>query len=122
MTKIIVCGDREWTNQGVIDRELEALAIEFPKLTIIEGCARGADSMAESWADWYEVPIIHRPADWDRYGKAAGPIRNRAMLDEGPDLVVAFHRNLNKSRGTRNMVEIARAAGVPVRLFSGVFP
>lgn len=120
MTKVIVCGDRNWTAAGIIDRELEALALEIPKLTIVEGCARGADTMAESWAYWYEVPIIHHPADWDRYGKAAGSIRNREMLNEGPVLVVAFHKNLNKSRGTRHMVEIARAAGVPIRLYGGL--
>jgi hypothetical protein len=51
------------------------------------------------------------PADWEKYGKAAGPIRNQQILVEGkPDLVVAFQGG----RGTANMVSRAQQAGVPV--------
>ena len=53
------------------------------------------------------------PADWDRHGKSAGPIRNRQMLAEGhPDLVVAFPDTV--SRGTWDMIGAARHAGVKV--------
>lgn len=59
--------------------------------------------------------ILSFPAEWTEYGKAAGPIRNREMLRSGkPDLVTAFHRDLNQSKGTRDMVEQARAATIPV--------
>lgn len=55
------------------------------------------------------------PADWKRYGKAAGPIRNQQMIDEGkPDLVLAFHENINESRGTKDMVARARGIGIKV--------
>ncbi len=60
------------------------------------------------------------PAQWHQYGRAAGPLRNQEMLtDAKPDLVLAFHRNLARSRGTADMVRRARAAGVPVRVFTG---
>ena len=54
------------------------------------------------------------PADWDRHGKAAGPIRNQRMIDTGVDLVVAFHDDLEHSKGTGHMVKIARLHGRPV--------
>ncbi|SRR5258706_6413476 len=118
--KVIVCGDRNWTNQGLIDRVLEGIALEFPNLVIVEGCARGADTMAESWANWYEVPIEHHPAEWKVYGNSAGSRRNKEMLAAGAELVVAFHRDIDKSKGTRNMVQQARAAQIPIRLYGGL--
>jgi len=55
------------------------------------------------------------PAHWDEYGRAAGPIRNRQMLDKGwADAVVAFHLNLDESKGTADMVREARKRGLPV--------
>jgi DNA-binding MurR/RpiR family transcriptional regulator len=58
------------------------------------------------------------PADWEAYGKAAGPIRNQRMLDEGkPDLVIAFS-DLPTTSGTYDMIKRAKAAGIPVYLVS----
>jgi hypothetical protein len=80
---------------------------------IVHGAAVGADQMAGSWARSRGVAEAAFPADWGRDGRAAGPIRNQRMLDEGrPDLVVAFPGG----RGTADMVRRARAAGVAVVL------
>jgi hypothetical protein len=78
---------------------------------LIEGEAPGADTLAREWATEQGIPVERYPADWNRHGKAAGPIRNRRMLVEGkPDLVVAFPGG----RGTANMISQAEAAGVKV--------
>ncbi len=53
------------------------------------------------------------PANWDQYHRAAGPLRNREMLKEAPDIVLAFHDDLSQSKGTRDMVNQALKAGVP---------
>ena len=67
--------------------------------------------MARKFAEWQGIPVKTFEADWDRHGKAAGPIRNKQMLDEGkPDLVVAFEGG----KGTANMIAQAEAAGVRV--------
>jgi hypothetical protein len=87
---------------------------------LIEGGAQGADACAAKWADDHRIRgamklVEHQQyrADWDKYGKAAGVIRNAQMLRDGkPNLVVAFTDDLTTSRGTRNMVEQARKAGV----------
>lgn len=57
------------------------------------------------------------PADWDKYGRSAGPIRNGEMLKQGkPDLVVAFHDDIENSKETKDMVRQAREAGIPVEV------
>jgi len=112
--RILVCGDRRWTDYGMIWKELvERLPIEL----VIHGGARGADALAGRAARELGIPVSEFPAEWSRYGRAAGPIRNRRMLDEGkPDLVLAFHNDINRSLGTRNMVRQAVEAGVPVEV------
>lgn len=79
---------------------------------IIHGGARGADALAGEWAECFGVPFRVFPANWDRDGKAAGPIRNQRMIDEGkPDLVIVFPGG----RGTADMVMRARKAGITIR-------
>ena len=78
---------------------------------LIEGEAKGADSLARNWAIANKIKLLMFPAQWNKYGKAAGPIRNKQMLVEGkPELVVAFLAP--HSIGTRNMIAQARAANV----------
>lgn len=129
--RVIVCGARNWLDPTPIFRELDALAAVDDDLALIEGCAHGVDELAGAhepafhehgyfnggWAWWRLVPAIHVPADWHRLGRAAGPLRNRSMLARGPDLVLAFHPDIDASKGTADMVRVARASGVEVRLF-----
>lgn len=80
---------------------------------VIHGGARGADSVAGKVAEELGIPTRVYPAQWGRYGKSAGMRRNRQMLDEGrPGLVVAFYDG-RRTRGTSNMIRIAKEAGVP---------
>lgn len=116
--RVLVCGDRHWKDYGYIFDRLDDMSLYYNITEIIEGCARGADRFAEHWAAGKEMPIQHFPADWNRYGKAAGIIRNQQMLDEGkPDMVVAFHTALMQSKGTKDMVQRARAAGIETFVF-----
>jgi len=86
---------------------------------IIEGEAKGADLMAREIAEEFDIAVEPYPAQWEIYGKAAGPYRNTTMLVKGkPDLVLAFHNWISQSRGTKNMVEQAKKKGVEVRLFT----
>ncbi len=113
--RVLFCGSRNWTDQVAIISQLNDLPADT---VIIHGGARGADEMAGKMAEdilGMEVEVYE--ADWERYGRAAGPIRNKRMLDEGkPDLVIAFMKP--ESKGTKNMVEIAEKAGVPVQVIN----
>ena len=113
--KLLVCGSRDYADYETLALTLDAFDHYDPVTLVIEGCATGADSLGERWATERSIPIDHHPADWDRYGKSAGPIRNREMADEAPDLVVAFYSDrANPSRGTANMVATARQRGIDV--------
>lgn len=115
--RVLVCGSRDWTDQKAIWQNLASVVIDHGQPTLIEGCAAGADRLSEEIARGLDWTNEHFPADWKRYGKGAGPVRNRRMLIEGkPDLVLAFQKN--KSRGTQHMIDIATRAGIEVRVVS----
>ena len=117
--KILVCGDRNWHNYHLIEQTLSDIHSHQPIQTIIEGEARGADSLARLAGQRLGIPVMRFPADWSRYGRAAGFIRNQQMLDEGkPDLVLAFHNDIQSSKGTKDMVERARKASIETQIIS----
>lgn len=100
--RILVCGDRHYNKLNIIERELK----KFPSDTIIiHGTAPGADTLAAFVADRLGYKVIHFDAKWHIYGRGAGPVRNQQMIDEGkPDMILAFHDNIQESRGTKNMI------------------
>lgn len=114
--RVLVCGSRDYLNRDELFALLDSVHAEHKIDVIIEGEARGADTLARMWAEQNNVTVEAYPADWKHYGKAAGPIRNKQMLDEGnPDWVYAFPSGrLSESRGTRNMVEQAYRRGFPI--------
>jgi hypothetical protein len=110
--RILVCGSRDWTDGDAIADRLADFATDNP--TIIHGGARGADTMAENIASLYGYKIERFPAEWARHGKRAGFMRNLAMLDTKPDLVLAFQSN--GSKGTQHTIDEARKRGIRVEV------
>ena len=111
--RVLICGDRNWLNKALIMQKLEGLKETVS--VVIEGEARGADTLGRICAERLGIPVEKYPADWKRHGLSAGMIRNKLMLEVGkPDLVLAFHSSIEESKGTANMVKIARKAGVKV--------
>lgn len=110
--RVLVCGGRDWCDILAMMIAMDALNEERGPFThLIHGGGRGADDEAGCWALQRDIPTTVFNADWKTHGRAAGPIRNQRMLDEGkPDLVVAFPGG----RGTADMVRRAKAAGVEV--------
>ncbi len=107
--RVLVCGGRDYSDRKFVYQCLDALHKEHPIDVLIEGGAVGTDRIAGGWAVKMGINNLVFPADWNKHGKAAGPIRNQRMLNEGkPDLVVAFPGG----RGTADMMKRAKAAGV----------
>jgi len=114
MTRILICGDRKWKDVETIENFVKSLP---PDTVIIHGDCRGADKIADKAAKEQCLTVETFSAKWEKYGGAAGPIRNRRMLVEGkPDRVVAFHDDLSKSRGTADMLKQARKHRVPTEV------
>lgn len=112
---VLVCGSRTYSDYSKV---YECLKNIDTSLVIAGGC-RGADTLAAIAAKACGYPFREFPADWQRFGKAAGPIRNQKMLDEGkPDLVIAFHPQLAQSKGTKDMILRAIRHGIPFQLIS----
>lgn len=132
--RVVVCGGRTFTDHDHVIKWLMRLFepnydntdyrkdegipdahkrwyLPRPDLVLIHGGATGVDSIAEAWANDNYVSVICFPADWEKYGSPAGPIRNRQMLREGkPHLVVAF----KGGKGTADMVRAAKERNTPV--------
>lgn len=112
--RVLICGDREWENIRLILDHLKLLHLQCGFDVLIEGEARGADTIARNCGKYIGMTVLRYPANWKKYKLAAGPIRNQQMLDEGkPDLVVAFHNNITESKGTKDMIERTKKAGIP---------
>jgi YspA, cpYpsA-related SLOG family len=112
--KIVVCGGRTYGNRERVFAVLDGIHAETPVTVLMHGNARGADNLADDWAAGKCETKTFHPL-WEVHGKSAGPKRNQEMVDERPDLVVAFPG----SRGTADMVRRAKAAGIPVRIIDG---
>ena len=114
--RVLVCGSRDWADRDAIWCVLNGILRDNADVVVIQGGARGADYLALRWAYVNHQPNETHPADWSKHDRAAGPIRNQQMLDEGkPDLVWAFTtKPLGQSKGTADMVSRAVAAGIPV--------
>lgn len=115
--RVLICGSREYKNYDSIRRFLER---NIDKIEcIIEGGARGADRCARLAAESLGISVITFPAEWERYGNRAGPIRNQLMLDAGaPHYVLAYP--LDNSVGTWDMINKAKRKGVPVMIMTKV--
>lgn len=112
--RVLVCGGRTFSDWPWLYEELNKIHAKTPITMVIHGAARGADAQAGAWARDVAIPCLSVPAQWDRYGKSAGFIRNAQMLTYDPDLVVAFPGG----SGTSNMISKANGKGIPVVLIS----
>jgi hypothetical protein len=119
--RVLVCGGRDYQDRDRVHIELNNLCGEvsdaYPLgdtvLTVIHGaCPTGADALADEWAVGNWAMILPFPADWERYGRAAGPMRNEWMIKRGkPDLVLAFPGG----KGTADMVRRAKKHNIPIK-------
>lgn len=110
MTRIIVAGSRDFADKERLYKALDShLAYINDGVEIVSGHCRGADILGEQYAREHNIPLIVFPADWDKYGKRAGYIRNKQMAEyasEENGVLIAFP--IGESRGTKMMIKLAR--------------
>lgn len=118
--KILICGGRHFESYGllkvVLGKIIEKFHIHISTSEIVSGHCQGADMLGEKYAEEYGVSVRRFPADWGKYKRKAGPIRNKQMIDYISDfenkLVVAFMTA--DTVGTRNTVKLAQKNNIPV--------
>lgn len=115
--RYLICGSRNWTDRESIREYIEQLPNDS---IIITGGCRGVDKIAEHEAKRKGLEVIVFMADWKKYGRSAGPIRNERMLVEGkPNCVVAFHNDFEKSKGTLDMItRTVKADKIPIEIYN----
>lgn len=107
--KVIVAGGRDFDDY---EQLCVALAEKLNKTDIIiSGGAKGADTLAEKYAKEFGHEFELFPAEWKKFGNAAGPIRNLEMAEEGDKLIVFWN---GTSSGTKNMIKIATKKNIPM--------
>lgn len=117
--RILVCGGRAYHDRDWVFNVLDTVHSMYKVTCVIQGGARGADSLGQRWAEANRIPCQQFDADWDTHGRAAGFIRNEEMLTKGrPNMVVAFPGG----PGTRNMIKLASNSNRTELLIPGHAP
>ena len=120
MVRVIVAGSRKFNNVDLFGNTMHDLLLGYDtdELEIVSGGCSGADRMGEEYAEEWGIKCTIFPADWNKYGNAAGPIRNEEMAEYAAKadygMLIAFP--MDESRGTRDMIRRAKAAGLDIHV------
>lgn len=113
--RVLVTGSRDWTEVSVIEAELmrawKAHGCPPDAILVSGNCPTGADHMAEQIWGTMGLTVELHPANWTKFGKAAGPLRNREMVALGADVCLAFIKN--HSRGASHCLSLAEEDNIP---------
>lgn len=117
--RILITGCRHWHDPDMAEVVVARLIARYgPGIVIVHGGCRGIDASFADACEELDIASETYEADWERHGKGAGPLRNKAMLATGIDMVIAFHRDIKASLGTRDCLNQALALAIPVYLCS----
>ncbi|MCI2230298.1 DUF2493 domain-containing protein [Polaribacter sp. MSW13] len=112
--KLIIAGSRNFTNYQKLKTVCNQFLQNQTDIEIVSGAHyKGADKLGEQYAKEKEYPVTKFPANWNRYGKAAGPKRNLQMVNYA-DALIAFWDG--KSRGTLNTIKLAKQKGLTIKI------
>lgn len=114
MFRVIIAGGRDFNNYTLLERTMDRLLVNIQDdITVVCGMARGADSLGEQYAKARGFQVCYFPAEWDKYGRSAGYIRNEQMAQNAEALVAFWD---GQSRGTKHMINIANRNNLKVRV------
>lgn len=110
--KTIIAGSRTITDKAVfVDAMLSSLDAGIEITEVLSGCAKGVDSLGEKWAQINGFPLHKYPANWEKYGRRAGFLRNMEMAANADALIAIWD---GQSKGTKHMIDLAEKAGLKV--------
>lgn len=110
--RVIVAGGRDYQDYNRVKNILDTSIIEITE--VVCGEAAGADGLGRKWAEENKIPVTSFPANWNKYKRKAGFLRNTEMAEYAESLI-AFWDGFSK--GTNHMIRIARGKNIPVYVF-----
>ena len=114
LRKVIIAGGRDFSDYKFLLDSVYSILKGDDNVEIVSGCADGVDKLGERFAESFGLPISKFPANWGKYGRSAGPIRNLEMAKYSDELIVFWD---GKSKGTKNMINNARKLNLVVHKF-----
>ena len=120
MVRVIIAGSRSFNDWELLSNSVHDILLNYDtdELEIVSGGCSGADKMGEEYAEEWGIKCTVFQADWDKYGVAAGPIRNNQMGEyaskSNHGMLIAFP--LGISKGTKNMIDLAKRYGLEVHV------
>ena len=111
--KLIIAGGRDFNNYELLEREANQVVSGVQNVEIISGLARGADLMGCRFAEENGYPLRGFAAEWGKFGRGAGIIRNKLMAKNATHLLAFWD---GKSRGTMHMIDYADKLGLEVKV------
>lgn len=114
--RVLITISRTWSQISELRRVLEEVHSRYPTAVLVHGNAARGDQTAASI--WHSMGGTDEPwpANWERYGKRAGPLRNAKMVESNPAMVLAFVKN--RSAGASHCADLAEGAGLPVARYT----
>ena len=112
MVKIIIAGGRDFSNEELLTSKCDEI-ISNRLCEIVSGGAKGADRLGEFYAIDRNYEIHRFPADWDKFGKRAGFLRNAEMAEYADELIAFWD---GASKGTKHMIDLATQKGLVVHV------
>lgn len=114
--RLLITASRDWTDESTISLEMAWYAMGSKDVTVVHGdCPTGGDAIADKLAPRMSFAVERHPADWRRWGRAAGFRRNAEMVALGADVCLAFIKN--NSKGATMTADLAEKAGIPTFRF-----
>ena len=116
MIRLIIAGGRDFNNYDLLEKEASRFVSTLgndEEIQIVSGGAKGVDSLGERFAREKGFGLILFPADWEKYGRAAGPKRNAQMADYATHLLSFWN---GESKGTKSMISLAKKKKLEVKV------
>lgn len=111
--KVIIAGGREFSDYELLKSSCDNILSSVTDIEIVSGKSLGADKLGEYYAKEKGYKVKEFPADWIKYKKGAGPIRNKQMAEYADGLIAFWD---GRSKGTKNMIDLAKKHGLKVRI------
>jgi YspA, cpYpsA-related SLOG family len=113
--KVIIAGGRTFNDFGLLCEKCDNILVNQTDIEIVSGTANGADKLGERYASKRGYPCTRFPANWNKFGKSAGYLRNKEMAEYGDALIVFWD---GKSKGTKHMIDLAENFELKIRVIN----